>query len=97
MKRAVDEMLPRVQVSSVKLTHCHCQWIYKYVQSTEADLDAPYFKDLWGYKVAWRLEEDGWNDHMRKQMLNLGRGRNKMCDVQCQLNTVTLVKSKKLH
>ena len=44
----------------------------KLEHETGPDLDAPYFEDLWGYKVAWRLEEDGWTDHMRRQMLNLG-------------------------
>jgi len=47
------------------------------LHETEADLEAPYFEDLWGYKVAWRLEEDGWDDRKRRQMLNLDK-RNRV-------------------
>ena len=37
----------------------------------EAALDAPHFEDLWGYKVAWRLREDGWCDRKRRAMIIL--------------------------
>ncbi len=43
----------------------------------EVKINDAFFDDIWGYRVNWRLSEDGWDDEKRLQMLNL-QARNEL-------------------
>ena len=37
----------------------------------EIDYESDYFTDLWGYKVNWRDEDDGWDAAKRESLAGL--------------------------